>query len=109
MKPFGRTFEWDYCYFSILQTEISIFSDFFPLAAIKSESVNLVLDLLIFFLDSWLPSGEIDGDHGLFAHQWGHAGGCLLKNRTKMKQLQDHINVIISPLNDFLKCIFSSF
>lgn len=94
MKPFGRTFEWDYCYFSILRKEISIFCDFFPLATIKNEDVNLALGLMILFLDSSLSSGEIDGDRRFFVNHRGHAGGCL-KNKTKMKQLQDYNNVII--------------
>ena len=42
---------------------------FFSLATIKSENVNLVLDLMILFLDYALSSGEIDSDHRLFAYQ----------------------------------------
>ena len=55
--------------FSILQKQISIFCDFFSLATIKGENVNLVWDLMILFLDYALSSGEIDSDHRLFAYQ----------------------------------------
>ena len=69
MKPFGRTFEWDYCYLVFYKKKFQSFVLFFSLATIKSENVNLVWDLMILFLDYALSSGEIDSDHRLFAYQ----------------------------------------
>ena len=104
MKPFGRTFEWDYCYLVFYNKKFQSFVIFFSLATIKSENINLVWDLMILFLDYALSSGEIDRSQ-IVCISIRVCRSCL-KNGTKLKQLQDHNNVIISPFNNFLKSIF---
>ena len=100
MKPFGRTFEWGYCYFSISQKEISIF---WPLLRVKMLTLSEISwsSFLIMHYHQEKLTVITDCLH----INKGICRSCL-KNETKLKQLQDHNNVIISPFNNFLKSKF---